>query len=122
MKIDLYLRNSEELHLLEVKKPTEHRQWPDAAKQIVRQWRNSAHWLRRRQERVFLWAICPVRWSSRSRTARIPPKWRDELTAIKHSQLVGPFEAELGLLFYGISKTSAGMRLFLWRADEAAPQ
>jgi hypothetical protein len=117
----LYLRAGDELHLLEVKKPTEDTQWLNAADQIARQWGKTAHWLRKRNDKVFLWAVCPVRWSRSKRIAKVPPNWGVQLEAIKAQRLVGSAAAELGLLFYGIFRSNDGLRLYLWRADEPAP-
>ena len=121
-RIDLYLRSESGLHLLEVKKPTEHgEQWKAAASQIARQWVNECHWLRHGGEPVFLWAVCPVRWSKRRKALKVPDDWKPTLVRIRAEQLTGPAEASIGLLFYSIFTSAGRRRLFMWRADEPPP-
>jgi hypothetical protein len=122
-RIDLYLRHSTGLHLLELKKPTEHAnaKWQFAAKQIAGQWAAAAVWLRRGDESVHLWAVMPVRWSRSKGTAKIPQNWRATLAEIKREQLTGLAAAELGILFYAIVRSASGRFLLLWRADEPVP-
>ena len=120
-RIDLYLRTQSNLHLLEVKRPTQYGEWRAAADQIARQWAQASHWLRRGHEHVLLWGVCPVRWSRSRRSPKVPENWASELAAIKANRLGGSAAAALGLLFYSFFRSSNGSILLLWRADEPVP-
>ena len=120
-RIDLYLRTHSGLHLVEMKGPKAHLQWRSAADQIARQWAQSCHWLRQKNEPVFLWAMCPVRWSLRRRRLKVPPNCLEEVAAIKKARLHGGAVAELGLIFYSLFRSTDSLLLVLWRADEPTP-
>jgi hypothetical protein len=120
-QIDLYLRLKNELHLLELKRPTQHVKWQAAADQIARQWAANSAWLRKDRERVFLWAVSPIRWSRSNGTPKLPHNWAGAVKAIKRKYLRGFVDVELGLLFYSILGSSSGRILLLWRADETPP-
>lgn len=114
-RIDLYLRTREGLHLFEVKRPQAEREWLSAATQIAQQWGRQGHWLRRGDEPVSLWAVCPVRWTRPTAGPDLPTGWRTALAAIK------PETANLGLLFYSILQGADEQTLILWRCDEPTP-
>jgi hypothetical protein len=120
-RIDLYLRVNGGLHLFEVKKPTAHREYRKAARQLARQYVDRSVWIRRGAEAVHLWAVCPVKWSRRRQSPKIPAEWRVELAAIKNDVLPGEAAPTLGLLFYSVVKASKGRLFLLWRADEEVP-
>jgi hypothetical protein len=120
-RIDLYLRCPGGLHLLEIKRPTEHRRWLSAAQQVARQWAAAAVWLRRGTEPVHLWALVPARWSKSLGCAKVASNCQQELADIARTLLVGPAVAELGALFYCAARCANERVLFFWRADEEPP-
>lgn len=121
-KIDLYLRTPHGLHLLEVKRPDQYQTDVStrALRQIANYWTSTATWIRRGDEMVHLWAMCPIRWSSRTGKGKLPADWRDDLLAVRTEKCLPP-DVALGLLFYGIFRSRQGLVMFLWRADEPAP-
>jgi hypothetical protein len=121
-EIDLYLRAEDGLHLFEIKRPSAHLGWQKAVGQIADYWTRSSAWLRKDQERVGLWVVCPVRWSKSRGEPKIPAGWSAALASVKETQLAGAVAVDLSLVFYTILRAPNGLFMFLWRADEDLPQ
>ena len=120
-RIDLYLRAGQQLHLIELKRPTGYGKWEYAAVELAGQWGRSAVWLRRGVGSVHLWVLSPVRWSRSKRAAKIPSNWRNKLDGIVREHLTELAEAEIGMLFYGVCRVGSDRYLLLWQGDEPAP-
>jgi hypothetical protein len=122
--IDLYVRADGHLHLVEVKglKGAPFNRWQGALNQIVRYWCNLGVWLRRGDEAVTLWALCPIRWSRSRGVAVVPQDWRSTIDELRQTHLKGPNAPELRLAFYSLFQHSGERLLLIWRAEEDAPQ
>jgi hypothetical protein len=116
-KIDLVLRLGGSLHLLELKKPSEHRQFRFAANEIERQWLAARRSLGLDAKTVHLWTVCPVRWSKRRRVARVPEDWEATLNSLANAHLQGDAAATLSAVFYTVFVSREGQLLVLWRGD-----
>jgi len=121
-RIDLYLRVDGSLHLFEVKKPTAYGEHRKAATQIARQYCERSVWLRRGDESVNLWAVCPVEWSQSDQAPMVPSNWQSDLNGVRAELLKDQPAISLELLFYAIARGPDGRFVFFWRADEASPR
>lgn len=121
--IDLYLRSSDTLHLIEVKKPSELGKWRVAASEIVRQWSSNEAWLRREGEPVRLWTLCPTRWSKRRGAPKLPETWPTHIRSLTDANLHGRTAAALDAVFYQTFSTGLGGEQFItfWLGSEEGP-